>query len=342
MFHRQRNLRKDTCFMSNRGVFLPLSGDPFVACLWLKFFKEVWQDEIDTLYVCYNSDIDKNIADFVMKKFEHPKIKFTYLNHPAGASCALDTYFDQSKEETILLIEEDGFVYKKGLLDSLFKKIESGEYDAIGSPRMSCTPGISQATLTKYNLDYSGVGDKGPNFWPNFFFVKRKDLERTDKFFGAKSWQKGEIIPGLDLKVEESETGDTFVWLSIQLRALGLKFLEVPQCHCYPLDLDDKLTNERLWLNPNYGWLHSGSLSASWNTFLAMKYVPNPIDDFFRQEIETRIAFWTTACLLEEYDEIEDFKKKYQAGMMALFYYYQLDVDRVSEKVTMYKEILKI
>lgn len=323
-----------------RAAFLPLSGDPFVACLWLKFFKEVWQDEVDALYVCYNTDIDKKVVDFVTEKFKHPKVHFTYLNHPAGASCALDTYFDKSEEEVILLIEEDGFVYKKGLLDSLFKKIERGECDAIGSPRMSCSQGISEATRVKYNLDYSGVGDKGPNFWPNFFFVKRSDLEKTDRFFGAKGWKKGEIIPGLDLKVEDIESGDTFVWMSIQLRALGLRFFEVPQCHCYPLDLEDEKTKERLWLNPDFGWLHSGSLSASWNVFLAGKYA-DCNDDFFKQELETRTAFWMMASR-EPFEEIKEFRLKYIKGIVDLINRYQLSPVRIGDKMLMYSRILKI
>jgi len=324
-----------------RAAFLPLSGDPFVACLWLKFFKEVWQDEVDALYVCYNTDIDKKVVDFITKRFEHPKIHFTYIDHPAGASATLDTYFNVSKEETLLLIEEDGFIWKKGLVDSLFEKIECGEYDAIGSPRMSCTPGIAEATRIKYNLDYSGVGDKGPNFWPNFFFIKRDDLEKTTLHFGAKSWKKGEIIPGLGLKCEGDENGDTFVWMSIQLRAMGLRFLEVPQCHCYPLDIDDKLTGERLWLNADFGWLHSGSLSASWNVFLDGKYAQDS-SDFFKQEMETRVALWSMASELEPYEEIEDFKKKYDKGIMNLISHYHMDISRISKKIFMYKEVLKI
>ena len=324
-----------------RAAFLPLSGDPFVACLWLKFFKEVWQDEVDALYVCYNTDIDKKVVDFVQERFKHPKISFMYVPYSVGAGEATDACYKASIAETLLFIEEDGFVWKKGLLDSLFKKIESGECDAVGSPRMSCTPGIAEATRIKYNLDYSGVGDKGPNFWPNFFFVKRSNLQKTDRNFGAKSWKKGETIPGLGLECEGDETGDTFVWLSIQLRAAGLRFFEVPQCHCYPLDIDDKLTGERLWLNADFGWLHSGSLSASWNVFLDGKYAQDS-SNFFKQEMETRVALWSMASELEPYEEIEDFKKKYEHGIANLISHYNLDLLRISKKIYIYKELLRI
>lgn len=308
----------------------------------LNTFKRFWVDDVDKLYVLYNADIDPKIAEYVQKRFEHPKIDFTYVNYCMQFGIPLTTLVQKSKEDIFFLVEDDGYIFRQGFLDNYFKQIESGEYDAIGSPRFSCSNGIAEATKEKYHLDYSGIRDVGPNFWPNFFFVKRSDIMKTDLDFGAKSWKAGETIPGLNYVCKDVEGGDTFVWMSIQLRALGLKIKDVLQCHASPDEIEQKEAGTFKWAVPEeFGWIHAGSLSAGWNSFLRGQYPILPEgNDYALQELETRVAFWKIASGLEPYTEIKDYKDEYVAGIAKFIEHFQMNLGRINKKMSIYKDLL--
>lgn len=322
----------------SRAAFISSGGDPFLSLLMLRFFKK-WQDEIDHLYICYNAIIDKEIVNYLKEQFSDPKIEFIYVDHPLGFGEPIKRCLEKCTEDIILLLEDDGFVYKKGLLDEMFKKIESGEADALGSPRFSCSNGIAEATKNKYNLNYEGHDDAGPNFWPNFFFVKRADLLKTDLNFAGKGWKPGEYIKELDFTCTEEEAGDTFVWTCIQLRAMGLKFLNIPQHHASPTEIEDielKRYNHRLGF---IGWIHGGSLSSGWNGFLLNP--PPPPSGLSVQEFETRIVFWSIVSDIEEIPD-KEFTRKYKEGIENFINYCGLNRIRINQKIKFYRELMQI
>ncbi len=325
----------------SRCAFLSAGGDVLLLNLAIHFFKNVWQDEVDKMYICYNGIIEPKVLEFAKKIAVHPKIEFLYVPYPLGFGLPFTTCFNASKEDLILLLEDDGYIYKKGLVDECFKLIESGEYDMVGSPRRSCSDGIWNKSKEKYNLDYSGIDDVGPNFWPNFFFCKRSDLLKTTLDFGGHGWAKGEYVKELDFTAENEEAGDTFVWISMQLRALGLKAKTFNQCHAMPEEIEEYNKKFRNWQGQPFGWIHAGSLSSGWNGFLDGKYTPTP-EGYGLQELETRVAFWTIASDIEPFDEIKEFKDKYVAGIIAMIEHYNLDTTRIRKKMNIYKQLLRL
>lgn len=325
-----------------RAAFVTCGGDPFLSLVSLKLFKERFYDEIDRYYICYNADIDKKIVDFVSSRHNDPKVEFIYVDHGLGFGIPFNKCLEAGNEELILLLEDDGWSYKSGLLDSMFQKIEGGGVDAIGSPRFSCTDGIANKTREKYGLDYSGTGDKGPNFWPNFFFVKRADIMRTDLDFAGKGWAKGEYIKELDITVEDTECGDTFVWMCMQLRAMGLKFLDVGQRHAMPTEIEDIEKKAFNYEHGYFGWIHGGSLSSGWNGFLDGQFTADPVNEYAVMELESRAAFWTIAVNLEPYEEIKEFKDKYVDGIDKFVEHYKMDRGRIQKKVNIWKKLMKL
>lgn len=321
-----------------RGCFVPAGGDPFVLLLFMRLFRDIWVDEIDRLHVCFNRQSNKEVVNFVRKRLLHPKVNFIYIESNLDYGKPFNYCLKDSKEDLVVLMEEDGFVFKRGLLDELFRKIEEGFYDVIGSPRFSCTDGILEASKNKYELDYSGFGDVGPNFWPNFFFCKRNDLLNTNLDFGPKGWKKGEFIPQLDMICQQEECGDTFVWMSMQLRANGLRFLNVPQRKADPLEINAYEDKSGDWGNP-FGWIHGGSLSSGIEHYFDGKtdILPN---DYCRQEMETRVAFWTISVNLEPYDEIGEFRDYYKNGIEKAILNHQMNRERINRKIEIYKELL--
>ena len=326
--------------MKNRAAFTSCGGDPFVMLLCYWFFEKVWQDEVDKYYICYNAKIDQKVADFLKSKISNPKVEFIYFDHGIGNGPPINECLKRCKEDLIMLLEDDGYIFKKGIVDQCFKKIENNECDAVGSPRGSCGIEVWDASKVKYNESYEGLGDVGPNYWPNFLFLKKSDLEKTDLDFGSKVFSPGEYYKELDHTFKEINYGDTFVWACIQLRHMGVKFAKVPQWKAAPEELFNFNNKQGYWIEEPFGWLHAGSLSAGWNQLLIGNYQPDQIDEGAKREIETRVCFWTIAANLEPYIEIQEFKDNYLKGIDNLITHYQLSNKNIQDKILFYKKML--
>lgn len=328
--------------MTSRAVLLSASGDPFLPLFVLKLFQERWYGEVDRFYINYNNyaDVPLNVVqEFLSRAVADPKVTLIYHPHAIGAGTAIAELLKICTEDNVLLLEEDGFIFTPGIVDGYFKQIESGEVDALGSPRMSCGTEIAEALRVKYNLDYSGYGDVGPNFWPNFFFCKREDLLETDLNFDARGFKKDVYYKELDHTMQNEEAGDTFVSASIQLRYLGLKFKEIPQFHASPFEIIDQVSGDRNWRAETPFWLHAGSLSVGSGKYLN-NVVPDVAADINKQEIETRTAFWTIVSSL--IDGFKDYKYVYQKGIESLIANAALDRDRIGKKIGIYRTLMKI
>lgn len=330
-----------------KAAFLSAGGDPFISSLVLKLWKERWYDEIDKLYICYNnhSGVPYSIAgEFLKRASEDPKVHIIYHPRGIGNGMPITEMTLLSKEDLVMLLEDDGFIFESGHVNRCFQQIESDLTDAVGSPRGSCGKEIWDALQKKYTLDYSGYGDVGPNYWPNFFFVKRKDLLRTDLNFGSKTWQAGEYSSEMDHTFKEVNHGDTFVWACVQLRALGLRFQSVPQYHASPTEVTDKQQGVMNWYQGQKPyWIHGGSLSAGWGGYLSGQ-VPDVSHEMAKLEIETRVAFWRIALDTTEgfEDYYGEFKKEYRKGIDDLIVNAKLAVDRIEDKYRLYRQLMRI
>lgn len=290
----------------SRAVFLPSPIDPYVLlhCLW--FFENIWQDEVDKLYIHLNSDIERPVAYALIELLKtNSKITVIYSDHITNHGTAIDTMLSQCYEDNILLIEDDSAIFKKGVVDYHFNLLETDQYDVLGSPRGSCSQNWANIAKDKFSLDYSGFGDKGPNYWPCFLWAKRRCLLATDRDFNAKTFQKGENFLGTIL--EELACGDTFAWTSVQLRTLGFRIKEIKQYHCNPQDKAFYKPRRLGIFDGKCGYIHFGSLSSGISGYLidennkhlkdrlksyAQPEVRNTKIDMDVGEIQTRLALW--------------------------------------------------
>lgn len=327
----------------SRAVFLSAGGDPFISLLVIHLWKKYWYDEVDSFYINYNNHagVPKEVmAEFCSRVVTEPKIHL--IAHPRGIGngMPITEMTKIAKEDLIMLLEDDGFIFSSGNVHKCFQAIESDLTDAVGSPRGSCGKEVWDAAQKRFNLDYSAYGDVGPNFWPNFFFVKRKDLLRTDMDFGSHTWQVGEYSKELGHTFKEINHGDTFVWACVQLRALGLRFHNVPQFHASPTELHDKQMNLGNWYQGQVPyWLHGGSLSTSWGGYLSGQ-LPDTSTDMAKLEIETRVAFWRIAADVVE--GFNDFKVQYRAGIEDLIEKANLEFARIEAKYRLYKDMMQL
>ena len=328
----------------SRCVFLSAGGDPFITLLAVKLWKEYWYDEVDNFYINYNNHADvpvEVVSEFMSKVVKDPKIHLIYHPTGIGNGVPIAEMLQVSHEDLIMLLEDDGFIFTPGVVHRAFQEIESDLTDLVGSERRSCGDEIWDRSQGKYHLDYSGYGDVGPNWWPNFFFCKRSDLLKTDMDFGSVAFKAGDYCKELDYTFKELNYGDTFVWMSIQLRALGLRSHNIPQHHASPSEITDKETGIMNWhpLEQPFEWIHGGSLSSGWNGYLN-RLLPNLADEGAKMEIESRVSFWTIASDVTE--GFTDFKTAYKAGIEDLIIKGNLNRGRIAKKIQIYRDLMKI
>lgn len=321
----------------SRAALLPFPGDPFLLKYWLKFFHEVWGGEVDKLYVLINSPIEKSVVEYEIELLRNDKITAYYLDHQIEHGTGIDKMLGECEEEYVMLIEDDAYIFKSGYVDRYFSLLESGEYDVIGSPRGSCSMEIYEGARVKFGLNYEGLGDHGPNFWPNYFFAKRDTLLSTDRNFCARAWDPGEVVEPLGMTVTDSRVvGDTFVNTSLQLRARFPKerILDIPQYHASPDDIED-YENKRFLFDGNAPWTHIGSLSTGVGGVLiddcgrplARRLIDPPKESASvpgqctteqeRREWERRVAAWELFLqnALSDIHKIEEFMLLYRRAV---------------------------
>lgn len=277
----------------SRAVILPTPCNPFLLTYWLDLYLKNIAPEVDTLYVHANADIEPEVFEYIKDMFSIPNVVFKFTDHQIEHGNAIDEILDQIKETHVMLIEDDCYTFKPGLVGKMFSKLENGHCDVVGSKRGSCGQEILNASQAKYGLDYSGFGDSGCNFWPAYFFIKTDDLRATDRHFQAKEWKAGTYIPELDYTVKDNQYGDTFVNTSIQIMA---KFPQsrihyIQQYHASPAD--EILAVRKMGLfDGEARHTHVGSLSS----FNATRDIEPPVmnNKMEKREWERRIAFWLT------------------------------------------------
>lgn len=337
-----------------RAAFLPSPGDPYVLLNCLKYFP-VWENEVDTLYININSDIEYAVIDELIKKLNHPKIKFSHIPYVAGHGTSINYMLEQCVEDHILLIEDDSIIFRPGIVNKYFQFLENGTYDVIGSPRMSCSPYLAEIAKQKFGLNYEGYGDRGPNFWPCFLWTKKSCLLNTSREFNNYGWKKGAEFLGTTLT--EDIVGDTFVRASIELRALGCKILEVKQYHAHPADVSFHKKNKMEIFDGNCSYIHFGSLSSGISSYLLdengrrlkerikLDIVPDPLQsplDMATEELERRVAWWTEGYRVgtKEFNYyVSGFSEAYQYAIQNLITLCNLQPANIERWVSIYKEL---
>jgi len=327
-----------------KAAFLTVGGEPFTTLMVHKLFRERWYEEVDRFYINFNNNAKvppEVVVDMFSQVVHDPKVNLIYHPEGIGNGPPFTELTKICREDLILMLEDDGFIFDGGYVDECFKRIESGEVDALGSPRFSSGAELGQVVAEKFHLNYSGYGDVGPNFWPNFFFCKREDLLKTDLNFASKSWEAGEYEPLMDYTFKEREGGDTFVWLGLQLRYNGVRFGNISQHHADPYEIEHRKTREGNWHNATkpFHWIHGGSLSSGWGGYLSGR-VPDTSSEIAKLEMETRVAFWKLC--MDEANGFDAFKVLYIAGIQNLVDSAGLDWGRINNKITLYREVMKL
>lgn len=320
--------------MPTKAAFLPSPGDPFVLQHCLYYFHRYWSDEVDKLYVHLNTPLEKSVVDKLIEKIKHKKIDITYIPHGVGHGRALIDMFNKSSERLVLFVEDDSIIFRSGWVSDMFSIMTPPEeFMVIGSPRMSCPPHVANKAREEFGLNYEGRGDRGPAFWPCFFFARRSTLKKTSMDWGA------------------TELGDTFVKASLELRRHTSSILEIPQYHC---SNDDYYNKENGWgiFSGDCGYMHFGSLSSgiesmlfdSENRPLKDRHALSPQPPVKTQSIDAselmrRLFFWSRSVDMFG-DGFGEFTDIYRQSVMDAANRYGLEWKDINMVGRMYMEVV--
>lgn len=320
-----------------RAVLGPQSSDPFLTLFVHHLFQKYWYNEADKMYILYNTQNETGYVPELMQLLtKDPKVSFLYQPYSVSHGDGIKQLLNISLGEYVMLLEDDGFMFTPGKVDGYFRLLESNAFDIIGSPRRSCGQEIWDKSKEKYDIDYSGVGDKGPNLWPNFLFARRDFLMRTDQNFNSVLFKAGEYNKELDHTFTEDTAGDTFVFASMQLRNLGARIKEIPQYHTSPGEVEDKALHRGNWAEGWPPYLHGGSLSSGWSYNGFLRQLQRVVD---KTDVETRVALWQLA--LDYTTGIDSLRPSYQAGITRLIEEGVLRQANVQEKYNLYYDIIR-
>lgn len=271
-----------------RVVILPTPAHYYQLDFWLDNFCKNCIDEVDRLVVVINSNTKKHLLNKLIRKHDNEKIQYKIFEKLIDHGNAIDEGLNEADEnDEICLLEDDLFITRKGELLKNFDLLK--RFDVVASPRGSCCDEITQRSIRKYKLKQKKEGDIGVNFWPCMLFSKAKYLLETDRNFKAKMWCKGEVLKELELVLKEDCYGDTFVNTSIQLRAKGLRFFEIPQYHLNNMDADN-YSRKKYAFSKKAGYFHVGSLSGGVEGLIAGSCTWNTEQE--RKELARRYYFF--------------------------------------------------
>ena len=351
--------------MRSRAAILPFPGDPFLLRYWLQNFYDKWADEIDKLYIICNTPAEASVVEYLefLCTDDPNKIDYTFIDHHEQHGDLIGMGLEKATEEFVVLVEDDAYVIKQGVMSRCFEAIESGQYDLVGSKRGSCHPEILIAAQNKYGIAYDGEGDQGPNFWPSFLFARRELLLATDRDYNSRAWVQGDIIAPLgDYEVVAPIiASDTLVWASLQLRAMvpESRICYVNQYHAHPDDYKH-FEDHRYLFDGQAPWCHIGSLSSGVSgaimddqgRSIAKRTREEPhgetvlpsawcdiTSDFAKMEWERRVQWWLTFYETRDEKEIPEYAELYKKGLDRIIQQFQLREKRIRQRQEIYKTL---
>jgi len=303
-------------------------------------FEKVWQDEIDTLYVQLNTPAPDYVVKYLKSRFDRPKVKLFYVDRMIDHGEAIKQVLPHVTEENVMLIEDDGLIFKSGMVGWCFEMLESGKFDIVGSKRGSCGTEILEMASKKWGIPIEGLGDQGCNFWPCYFFTHTDLLRKIDNY-SAKMWYEGDYVEPLDFYVMKDQAGDTFVEASLQLRAMipQNRIQIVPQYHTHPDDEQHAKEHQSIW-DGRAPWLHIGSLSSgAYNLLDPSTALPaSPKTDFERREFERRVQWWMTFWENREIGKLDSYATIYKAGIDRIVSVFGLNRKSIMRRQRIYRE----
>lgn len=223
-------------------------GDPFVAEFWLRLYEKYWRGEVNKIYtdICYDPElVPEPIIKYQRQLFEkYPEITTRWQDSKQIPEISNMQLIPQAEGEVIMLVESDGFIFKKGVVDDCCKQIEEKGYDLCSAPFTIIPEGLSEVVESKGHMRC-------------FMFIRKKLLNQVEIDLMPKHLNRGLKIKGLTDYLDKEYDTDCFGWVSLQLAALKPRTYWTEANLCEPDFWDKSKRYEK------YGWVHVRQMNSS-------------------------------------------------------------------------------
>ena len=156
-------------------------------------FKKYWYDEVDMLYI-----LDSTWS----ASYEDPKVSIVKINESIRYYDAYKQFLTHIKEDAVLFMDNDMVVYRKGIVENTFKKLEEG-YDVVSI----------YDTCGEYRFDELGGQGKFCPYWFASRVSTLKNFRYVDWGAGMPKYEtigeltKEMLVKGLKpYEIEEDKT----------------------------------------------------------------------------------------------------------------------------------------
>ena len=230
----------------SRAVITHFDGDPFTINAWLVLYEKYWRGECDTVYatIYYNDRVVPidviNYNKVLLRDF--PEIKATFEPNSMPPEKGNEYSIKHAKEDYIGLIESDGLIYARGVVDQCFRLLENEGQDVVTAPwKLIVDPYINGELHSK-------------GFMRCFFFAKKEILDKTDLDFMPRTIPIDTQLTN-DYRTEAEIQLDCFGWMSLQILLLTKNITYMPENVLRPENI----------LKPysNFKWVHVRQMSSS-------------------------------------------------------------------------------
>jgi len=329
----------------SRAVVTHFDGDPFTINAWLILYDKYWRGECDKVYLTmyYNPDVVPEIVIDYCKRLlaDYPEIVADILGEHKPPEVGNQRTLKKVTEDYIGLIESDGYIYGKGMVDQCFRLLENEGQDIVAPPWYLIDEPY-------FNGDLSSKG-----FMRCFTFVKKSILDKTDLDFMPRT------IPANTKITDKYSTGkdidlDCFGWLSWQLLLLTNKITMTPGNVLGPDNI--------LCPYSNFKWVHVRQMSSSaigmgggefalWakgndqeiiNRVLKLfdgDFPEGPAEFTHIKAVAFKLLFYD---MLVSKQTLGDFANDYRQMLEAVIDYYNLPREKIYEIKGFYKGLFNI
>jgi hypothetical protein len=231
-----------------RTAITHFDGDPFVLDFWLKLYDKYWRGEVTKIIadVCYDPETVTEEALIFQKELlaKFPEIEVVWIDKAQVPEISNNNLIPKVADGNILLIESDGFIFGRGIVDACFKKIEEEGFDMVAS-EYSIIPSELQGAV------------EARGYMRNFMFIRAKLLHSVAIDFLPQHLNRGIKIAGLTENLDGEYDTDCFGWVALQIAALKPNVFWVPPNY---MSRTEKFSTDRYL---NYKWVHIRQFNSS-------------------------------------------------------------------------------
>lgn len=191
--------------------------NPLMPLLQKRLYLKYWKDEVDEVLIAVNGRNDR-IRNFIVDLWEDIAEVKVFREEFRQGYC-FDLLYPQAIGDVIITMDDDNFVYSRGVIDKYAKLLEENKYSAVGSKGLHAYP-VQNAQIIERKLGTVRLN-------PFLSFWKREIIEKTSKqkLFSTYNFKKDSEIAGI--KMPRDGWLDAMGKLSVEYFTLAPNFFAI-------------------------------------------------------------------------------------------------------------------